>query len=1043
MTGGQHSAEFQRLIERRQKFIDGLDANKGEINLDIFEDFYPDRAHFVYELLQNAEDAGATEVIFTLSPDRLVCEHNGRPFSIEDVTSITGLHDSTKAKAQDKIGKFGVGFKSVFVYTQAPSIHSGDFSFRIVQLILPELISCDQPSGTKTRFEFPFNSPKKTAFEAYAEISAGMSELDEKTLLFLTNLRSVKWVNDKDVGGEVLRLQHSEFHYEVLKESAGKTVSSSHFLKFDAVVSGLDKQRVAVAFPLDALPGVRQFEQEKPIEHQFKIVPAAVGNVAVFFPAAKETSGLRFHLHGPFVPELSRASIKDTELNQPLFEQLATLTARALHEIKALGLLTPEFLSVLPCPQDQISPRYAGIRTAIIEEMRSQPLTPTHDRRHAAANRLIQARATLKSLLSESDIEYLVSYDDEPPLWAMGATQRNQRVDNFLTGLNIQQWGIDEFVEALCELAEDSLANQPDEAFLEWLAQKSPAWMQEFYALLNTEASDDSYRLDSLRIVRLTDGKLSRADHVFFPSENTGPDLPAVDSAVYSFGTAKKQQLEAKAFLELIGVREVGEAEEIEIILNSRYTKEADIPDDEVYLSDLKRFIGLWEKQPDKAKLFSEFYVLQGGDDNWYCPKDVYLDKPFIDTGVSAYYEALTNDGQPEPLHPSYVDCGLDPERIGKFAKAIGAKVGLEIGRCTISDNPERSYLIMVGGSRASSVINRDFYIPQLAKLMNKPSLELSRLIWRTLVSLPAYPDYLRATYQLNKSHGARHANSLLVHELRAARWIPQGDGVFVRPTDAAREKLPKGFPFDAGDAWIKAIQFGETAAKASVQATQREATAKSLGFTNAATADRARRIAELMSEEEQEDFLAELENSHDKGPTPDRTLLSPGRRARNVFEQALNAPNKETEVRERAVPVGRKPVKDQAKVYLREHYRNSDHEMTCQICKKPLPFNLEDGEGHFECVGFLPELTKEHYQNYLALCPNHAAMFLLVNASKETMLGDFKAMTSNELIVLLAEKELTIYFSKIHAIDLKAVIDAESELLEPLAEELTATETV
>jgi hypothetical protein len=120
MMGGQHSAEFVRLVERRRKFVDGLDANKGEINLDIFEDFYPDKAHFVYELLQNAEDAGATEITFTLTPEKLVCEHNGRAFTLADVTSITGLHDSTKANAQDKIGKFGVGFKSVFgLYTGA------------------------------------------------------------------------------------------------------------------------------------------------------------------------------------------------------------------------------------------------------------------------------------------------------------------------------------------------------------------------------------------------------------------------------------------------------------------------------------------------------------------------------------------------------------------------------------------------------------------------------------------------------------------------------------------------------------------------------------------------------------------------------------------------------------------------------------------------------------------------------------------------------------------------------------------------------------
>lgn len=33
---------------------------------------YADTAHFVYELLQNADDAGATEISFVLSSDGLV-----------------------------------------------------------------------------------------------------------------------------------------------------------------------------------------------------------------------------------------------------------------------------------------------------------------------------------------------------------------------------------------------------------------------------------------------------------------------------------------------------------------------------------------------------------------------------------------------------------------------------------------------------------------------------------------------------------------------------------------------------------------------------------------------------------------------------------------------------------------------------------------------------------------------------------------------------------------------------------------------------------
>ena len=32
----------------------------------LVEELYPDSAHFIYELLQNAEDTGATEARFTL-----------------------------------------------------------------------------------------------------------------------------------------------------------------------------------------------------------------------------------------------------------------------------------------------------------------------------------------------------------------------------------------------------------------------------------------------------------------------------------------------------------------------------------------------------------------------------------------------------------------------------------------------------------------------------------------------------------------------------------------------------------------------------------------------------------------------------------------------------------------------------------------------------------------------------------------------------------------------------------------------------------------
>ncbi len=1028
MTGGQHSAEFEQLVERRRKFIDGLDANKGEINLDIFEDFYPDKAHFVYELLQNAEDADATEIAFTLTPEKLVCEHNGRAFTLADVTSITGLHDSTKANAQDKIGKFGVGFKSVFVYTRAPSIRSGDFAFRIIQLILPEPIAPDGALNGRTRFEFPFDNPKKLPQEAYAEIASGLNELDEKTLLFLSSLQSITWRIGTESAGEVLRAQHSDFHFEVLKEIGGKTASSSHFLKFDQAVLGLEKQIVAVAFPLDILPGVRSFDSTARLADQLKIIPAEPGSVAVFFPAVKEASGLRFHLHGPFVPELSRASIKETKANTPLFEQLASLAARALHCIKELGLLTPDFLSVLPNPQDQVPPRYQGIRAAIIAAMKAQALTPTHDKGHAPAGRLIQARASLKELLSEADIAFLVDHKGEPPLWAIGATQRNNRIDQFLSGLEIREWGLAKFIEALRKGARDEgglYPVKPDEKFLAWLKQKSAAWMQELYALLHGEAQNVSHQLKTLCIVRLADGNLSRADQAFFATGTTAGDVPGVDPAVYASGASKSEKDDAKIFLSEIGVREIGEAEQIELILKRRYTQEAEIPDDKTYLGDLKRFVAFVEDTGDGA-LFGEFYIFQGADGDWHTPEGIYLDRPYLDTGLAAYYGALTGDTEPKALHARYEKCGIANKKLAEFAKEAGTTISLEIKHDNCNKNPERQHLYSAGGNWTGYGVNRDYFIPHLDEMLKTPSLELSRLIWKTLTPLPAYSEYLKATYRCNASHNAHVAASRLVHELRAAKWIPQGDGEFVRPADASQELLPKGFPFDPGYALLKTIQFGETAVRRSAQAQQKDAAAKSLGFADAAEAERARRFNDL-PESEQEKILVELE-SRNKPAIPDRPLVNPERRAQHVREQALNAPDKQSEIRERSVSIGREDVKAQADTYLREHYRNAEGEVTCQICKGPLPFKI-DGSEYFEVVEFLPELTKRHPQNYLALCPNHSAMFRLVNGSREAMREAFQALTDNELEVVLAEQDLTVYFSKTHIIDLKAVLDAEDSL--------------
>ena len=123
----------------------------------------------------------------------------------------------------------------------------------------------------------------------------------------------------------------------------------------------------------------------------------------------------------------------------------------------------------------------------------------------------------------------------------------------------------------------------------------------------------------------------------FFPSENTLHDdgLPRVDARVYTSGNSRTQQDKARTFLEKVDVREVGEAEQVEAILKRRYSEGNVSPRKE----DLMRFVALVEKWPYKARLFADYPIFERKDGRYGRPSEVFLDKPFLDTGLSAYYE--------------------------------------------------------------------------------------------------------------------------------------------------------------------------------------------------------------------------------------------------------------------------------------------------------------------------------------------------------------------------------------------------------------------
>ena len=94
---------------------------------------YTDRSHFVYELLQNAEDAEAKCIRFVQYSDRLEVLHDGKPFTSKNLQGLCDIGKSDKVDNLNQIGEFGVGFKSVFGICDTVLLYSDPSHFRSAQ----------------------------------------------------------------------------------------------------------------------------------------------------------------------------------------------------------------------------------------------------------------------------------------------------------------------------------------------------------------------------------------------------------------------------------------------------------------------------------------------------------------------------------------------------------------------------------------------------------------------------------------------------------------------------------------------------------------------------------------------------------------------------------------------------------------------------------------------------------------------------------------------------------------------------------------------
>lgn len=1067
-----------RLVEAQQE---------NGVNLDALVDFlYPDTAHLIFELLQNAEDAEATSALFELSDTKLSLTHNGRPFCYEDIDNITNYFKSAKYEEEDKIGRFGIGFKSVFGCTETPRIYSDTVAFEIVDRIVPRPIPrCDSSiriSSRQTVIELPFNTTMKTIDKVREEIRLGLEGMSVMSVLHLESITSIEWRTDAADPGSLVRTELGDGVVQVrARRSTGE--ERRCFLRFREPYAEGSSMHLDVVFELEEkerAQGALQVEDEV-LADRFRIVPAGRGRVAVFFPAAKETSNLRFHLHAPFIPELSRASIKDHPDNHALIARLTKLVAKSLPTIRDLGFLNREFLGVLPNSKDSLSETYKPFHETVVRAMSKEPLVPMQGGGYGPATRLLQGRANIKRLLGVEDIHFLMSGWDAPyPCsprtnrstepssnyqgWAVAATQRHNNVDRFLRDLRIDVFDIRYVVPP---------ASKEHTEIGQWLATHDAPWHRAYYASIDRYWDGSRGAYDGLRklpVVRTQSGEYRRASACRFANDgdNAPEGVAIADPDTYSGSKG------AKTGLERLGVREIDDESKAMGILDKYYSESGHPPTWDEHRNHVETFIGLVQEGRVPANTFGKSRLLQDRSEDLLRPGQLYAGKEYPDASAAPYYRHLERRARyllrgaqvRYELHQQYREI----PGFTQFARHIGVCYRIPIKETSCHKNPDWKHLQSGGGERVTDLgIDHDWQIRHLDHMLQQLNQtkrwaverkDLARTIHAALDETRDHtwpPPWhvwdekdvsgkLVAVYRRNGRAGLRTAPSQLVFTLRKYAWVPQEhepDGViFVRPREARPGRLPQGFAFDSGWAWIKAIEFGEEHREADrkiapekldqeAKASEREAKAKDLGFKSLKAVEEAQWFAELPEGERNE---IREQYTAKRRPQPEfERPRNPDRRRKMAKEQAEEAPSRQTEPRKRHVVEGEASLKEEARTKLRANYEEHAHVSLCQVIGcQDRSFKYKSGDWYFEAVRFLG-LDKMVAADYLALCPRHAAMFQHANESKNGLKEEFqvrcasgKGLDALAIPVALAGENVEVLLAPKHVIDLEAAWEVD-----------------
>lgn len=670
----------QRIKEKQDK--DGMLRRALERIIQL----YTDKAHFVFELLQNAEDAEAQNIKFVQYDNCLEVYHDGKPFTSANLQSLFDIGMSDKVDNLNQIGEFGVGFKSVFSICETVQIESTPVNFRdsqigdaeafgleIINFIDPKDMSTkplDKPFTTKFMFPYAAGLPFsgfETVDELRKKLTDKLENLNATTLLFMKNLQSIEYeihtsVHQSEGSYRLSKVQINEHCVRVRalsdRDEENQSNNDLSYLVFSKETDVFRAKRsIDIAFAF------------KETENDWEFVPLPNATISVFFPTETE-SKLKFIVQGPYRTTPNRSSVPfDDSSNIELAKETAQLLYDSVLELKEMGKLNLSFLCILPLKKEDFYfeswVRYKGKYSSVVNSINL--FTPIYD----STKKLFlkedclpcrngrYSRAQYVKLVRSKELAEVFNEDDLTSL----LMSQNQLywLPEVLTSSNTEYQELYSYLNKTLSITVISPENlsgylNANDTFL--ISRKNDvSWLTKFYNFLASvpalcSQSKNNGQMLTVKFVKTRsnkfiapyskDGKNNYTPNIYLPSQIEGLDLEYIDDDIYKNC--------AHFFKNILLIEKPDEYGYFKARLKARYESGYKVSDED-HIDDVRKilkYINSSDKSEDISQFLNEHFLLRCKKDGkivyWNSfSEECYFEKSNDNINIKLYFQNLSS----------------------------------------------------------------------------------------------------------------------------------------------------------------------------------------------------------------------------------------------------------------------------------------------------------------------------------------------------------------------------------------------------------------